>query len=90
MYNRAMTPIDLSRDDVRAGLKQWIDTWRVTGPLLEQERADRISRMTDEEAQQQTRDLFALWRPSVLDDMGAELVTQQGWFVAAARVAERR
>ncbi len=87
MYNRAMTPTDLSRDDVRAGLKRWLDTWKVTGPLLEQERADRLSRMTDQEAQQQTRDLFALWRPSVLDDLGAELVTQQCWF---ARLAGRR
>jgi hypothetical protein len=85
-----MTPTDLSRDDVRAGLKRWIDTWRVTGPLLEQERAERLARMTDEEARELTRDLFALWRPSALDDMGAELVTQQRWFVAAARIAGRR
>ena len=85
-----MSPTDLSRDDVRAGLKRWLDTWKVTGALLEQERAERLARMTDEEARQQTRDLFALWRPFPLDDMGVELVTQQGWFMVASRRAGRR
>ena len=84
-----MVPTDLSRDDVRAGMKRWLDTWRVTGPLLEQERAERLAAMTDEEAHHLTRDLLALWRPSELDDMGAELVTQQRWFMAAARAARR-
>lgn len=82
-----MTPTDLSRADVRAGLKRWIDTWRVTGPLLEQERAERLAAMTDEKAQELTRDLLALWRPSEFDDMGAELVAQQRCFTAAARSA---
>ena len=85
-----MTPVDLSRADVRAGLKRWLDTWKVTGPLLDQERAERLAQMTDDEAQRQTRDLFALWRPSALDDAGTELVAQQRWFMAAAGIAGRR
>lgn len=84
-----MTPTDPLDDDARAGMKRWLDNWRVVGPLLERERAERLARMTDEEAQEITRDLLALWRPSELDDMGAELVTQQGWFTAAARALRR-
>ena len=68
-------------------MKRWLDTWRVTGPLLEQERAERLARMTEAEAQELTRDVLALWRPSEVDDMGAELVTQQRWFMAAVRSA---
>jgi len=43
--------------------------------------------MTEDEARRITLDLFALWRPSTHDDMGEELVTQQRWFMAAARAA---
>lgn len=73
----------------RAGMKRWLDNWRIVGPLLEQERAERVARMTDEEARREARDLEALWRPSDIDDLGAELVTHQRWFMRAARVAGR-
>jgi hypothetical protein len=84
-----MTPKDAPAEDMRAGMQRWLDNWRVVGPLLEQERAERLAAMTDEEAQELTRDLLALWRPSELDDMGAELVAQQRLFTAAARSARR-
>jgi hypothetical protein len=81
------TPLD---DDDRAAMKRWIENWRTLGPLLEQERAERLARMTDDEARERARDLHALWRPSEVDDMGVELVTQQRWFMLAARVTGRR
>lgn len=84
-----MTPKDAPRDGMRAGMKRWLDHWRVVGPFLEQERAERLAAMTDEEAHALTRDLLALWRPSELDDMGAELVEQQRSFMAAARSARQ-
>lgn len=71
-------------------MKRWLENWRIVGPLLEQERAERLARMTDAEARDRARDLQALWRPSAVDDMGAELVTQQRWFMVAARAAGRR
>lgn len=71
-------------------MKRWLDNWRTVGPLLEQERAERLARLTDEEARALARDLHALWRPSTVDDMGAELVTPQRWFMVAARTAGRR
>ena len=80
-----MTPTDLSRDDVRAGLKQWIDTWRVTGPLLEQERAERLARMTPQELQEATRNLLDLWRPEWRTDQGEGLLLQQHVFGLARR-----
>ncbi len=70
-------PTDLSRDDVKAGLKRWIDTWRVTGPLLEQERAERLARMTPQELQEATRSLLDLWRPEWTVDEGQGLLLHQ-------------
>lgn len=89
-YNHAMPPTRVPHDDVRARIRRWLDNWREVSPLLEQERAERLARMTDEEAQELARNLLALWRPSELDDMGEELATQQHWFMVAARDAKRR
>lgn len=75
-----MTPTDLSRDDVRAGLKRWIDTWRETGPLLEQERAERLAAMSAQEVQSATRSLLDLWRPEWTVDEGQALLLHQRVF----------
>jgi len=78
-----MTPTDLSSDDVRTGLKRWIDTWKVTGPLLEQERAERLARMTLQELQEATRSLLDLWRPEWTADDGQGLLLHQIVFALA-------
>jgi len=80
-----MTPTDLSSDDVRAGLKRWIDTWKVTGPLLERERAERLGRMTPQELQEATRNLLDLWRPEWRTDQAEGLLLQQHVFGLARR-----
>lgn len=78
-------PTDLSRNDVRAGLKQWLDSWKVTGPLLEQERAERLARMTPEELQEATRNLLDLWRPEWATDLGEGLLLHQHVFGLARK-----
>ena len=80
MYNRPVTPTDLSSDDVRAGLKRWLDTWRATGPLLEQERAERLAAMSPQELQDATRNLLDLWRPEWKGDDGQGLLLHQRIF----------
>ncbi|OFW01827.1 MAG: hypothetical protein A3I61_05640 [Acidobacteria bacterium RIFCSPLOWO2_02_FULL_68_18] len=75
-----MTPTDLSRDDVRAGLKRWLDTWKVTGPLLEQERAGRLAAMSPQELQEATRSLLDLWQPAWTGDDGQGLLLHQRIF----------
>jgi len=80
----------LSETEERARLREWIDNWAVVGRFLEEERLSRLQAMTDDEARQQTAALFELWRPSNVDHLGVELVTQQRWFLEAARRTRRR
>jgi hypothetical protein len=60
--------------------RELIERWRAAGPELEAQRWAELSRLTDEDARRATVDLFALWRPSAVDDFGAELVEQQRVF----------
>jgi hypothetical protein len=69
--------------DVRAQMKHWLDTWKRVGPLLEQERWDRVVALTDAEAQQAAIRLFALWRPDWPTDGGEGLLLHQRVFARA-------
>lgn len=68
-------------------MKRWLENWRIVGPLLEQERAERLARMTDAEAQRVTQQLLELWQPDWRSDEGEELLRHQHVF-ARARIAQ--
>jgi hypothetical protein len=87
-----MAPIypSLPPREKKARLSTWLEGWTRAGAALEAERVRRLQGMTDDEAREQMRGLLALWRPTDRDDFGAELVTHQHWFVAAARAARSR
>jgi len=72
------------------GLRQWLENWARVGPVLEAERRARLRQMTDDEARDLTRAALALWRRPDRDDFGAELVTEQHWFMKAARSPRAR
>ncbi len=67
-------------DTFRMTGRELIGRWKVAGPALEAQRWSELSRLTDEDARRATLDLFALWRPSAIDEFGAELVEQQRVF----------
>jgi hypothetical protein len=67
-------------DTDRAGGRELILRWKAAGPALEAQRWAELSTLTDEDARRATLDLFALWRPTALDEFGAELVEQQRVF----------
>jgi hypothetical protein len=69
--------------------RRWLDDWATAGAALEAERLARLDRMSDDEARELTRAVLAVWRPSASDDFGVELVTQQRWFMRAARAGRR-
>ncbi|HEY7444935.1 MAG TPA: hypothetical protein VH701_21065 [Vicinamibacterales bacterium] len=72
------------------GMRRWLENWARVGPVLEAERWARLRRMTDDEARDLTRAVLALWRRSERDELGAELVTEQHWFMKAARSPRAR
>jgi hypothetical protein len=74
---------DPSNPDVRAQMKQWLDNWKRTGPILDAERWERLAAMTTEEAQAATLDLLDLWQPGWTGDDGEELLLHQRVFARA-------
>jgi len=57
------------------------------GPLLEQERWERLAALTDDEAWAESQGLPHLWRPGMDGDAGEGLVLQQERFRAMSRPA---
>ena len=64
----------------RAQMKQWLDNWKVVGPILEAERWSRLAAMTDEEAQRASLLVLELWQPDWHGDDGEELLLHQRVF----------
>jgi hypothetical protein len=64
-------------------MKRWLDNWAIAGPVLEQERWDRLRDMTPEECQTTTRRVWELWRPDWPSDDGEGLLLQQRVFARA-------
>lgn len=77
-----LPPLD---EEGRALLKRWIDNWKITGPLLERERWDRVVALTDEDAGRDALDLFDLWRPDWPTDEGEGLLLHQRVFARGRR-----
>ena len=64
----------------RTATKQWLDNWRRVGPMLEDERWERLAAMTTEEAQLETWNLLELWQARWPSDDGEGLLLQQRVF----------
>jgi hypothetical protein len=71
--------------DEKAQMRQWLENWRIAGPLLEEERWERLRTMTDDEAQQATRRVLELWQPDWPGDNGEGLLLHQRVFARARR-----
>lgn len=71
-------------DDERAQMRQWLENWKVVGPLLEAERWAKLRAMTEAEAWEATRDVVALWQPDWRGDQGEALLLQQRVFRRAS------
>jgi hypothetical protein len=82
MTSRRSEPLD---DDMRAAAKRWLDTWKRVGPILEQERWDRVQALTDADAARDALWLFELWQPEWPTDDGEELLVHQRVFAKARR-----
>jgi len=67
-------------DATRRVMGRFVDTWRLAGPALADQRIEELARLTDEQARRATLDLFRRWRPPDHDNFGAELVEQQRVF----------
>lgn len=76
--------------DIRDRARSWLATWAQAGAALDKERATRLRQMGDDDARARARDVLALWGSLKGDDLGAELVTHQRWFAAAARASRAR
>ena len=67
----------------RAQAKRWVDNWKRLGPILEQERWDRVKALTDADAARDALRLFELWQPDWPTDDGEELLLHQRVFACA-------
>ena len=69
----------------RAQTKSWLDNWQRVGPVLDQERWDRVRALTDADAARDAILLFELWQPDWPADEGEELLLHQRVFARARR-----
>jgi hypothetical protein len=65
--------------------RRWLDNWKRVGPILEQERWDRVSALTDADAARDALRLFELWQRDWPTDDGEELLLHQRIFARARR-----
>jgi hypothetical protein len=63
-------------DDERAQGRRWLENWRVVGAILEEERAERLRTLTDEDAVRTTLDVWCFALPGSGDD-GEGLVSMK-------------
>ena len=66
--------------DTKAEMREWVERWKVVGPLLDAERWARLLASSDDDLRQQSRDLLSLWRPEVAGDDGEAILLQQRTF----------
>ena len=69
----------------RALTRRWLETWRRAGPLLDEERWERVRALTDADAARDAMWLFDLWQPDWPTDGGEELLLHQRVFARARR-----
>lgn len=86
MPDEPSKPVSAALDaKTRAEGKRWLETWKRVGPILEQERWDRVVAMTDADARQAATWLFELWQADWPTDEGEELLLHQRVFARARR-----
>ncbi|MGH7336865.1 MAG: hypothetical protein ACREI7_04750 [Myxococcota bacterium] len=73
-------------DDAR----EFVERWARAGPALEARKSLQLRLLDDETAKQMTLDLFELWRPSEIEEMGGGLVEAQKVFIALTRAEQKR
>lgn len=66
--------------EARAEMRQWVERWKVVGPILDAERWARLQASSDDELKRQSLDLLSLWRPEVAGDDGEAILLQQRTF----------
>jgi hypothetical protein len=66
--------------EAKAGMRQWLERWKVVGPILDAERWARLCAASDDDLRRQSLDLLALWQPGVAGDDGEAIVLQQRAF----------
>lgn len=64
----------------KAEMRQWVERWKVVGPILDAERWARLQASSDEELRRQSDELLSLWQPGVPGDDGEGIVLQQRVF----------
>ena len=67
--------------DTTEELRRWVDGWRVTGEVIEEQRQRELFRMAEAEAQRRSEDVLSLpnvWRRP--GEAGAGLIEQQACF----------
>lgn len=52
----------------REQMRRWLENWRLAGPLLEQERTERIRALSDTDAARMALDLWHFAQPDRGDD----------------------
>ena len=70
--------------------REFVERWARAGPALEARKALQLQRLDDRTARQMTLDLFELWRPSEIEEMGDGLVQAQKVFIGLARAERSR
>ena len=73
-------PSSISPAEAKAEMRQWVDRWKVVGPILEAERWARLRATSEDDLRRQSLDLLALWQPGVAGDDGEAIVLQQRAF----------
>jgi hypothetical protein len=76
-------------EEERAQMRQWLRNWEIAGPMLDQERWDRVAALTGDEAWEESESLLQAWEPDMLGDEGAGLELQQRVFARARRTQIR-
>lgn len=77
MTSKPSLPLDAT---ARARMKQWLDNWKVAGPILEAERWQRVCALTDDEAWAEANDLLLAWERGMTGDGGEGLRLHQEIF----------
>ncbi len=66
-------------------MRQWLDNWERVGPILERDRWNALSAMTDDDARAAAQQLFELWRPDWPTDEGESLLLHQRVFACGRK-----
>ena len=72
-------PVEPYVRDITAA-RAFVQRWADAGPALEEQRCLELQQLDDETARRMTLDLFRLWRPREVDDLGVGLLEQQRLF----------